>query len=148
MLTPFLALVRKDLKLFFGDRRALLMTVAAPILIASFFGYIFGGRSGQTKTSRIPVFSPPIKTEALFPARSSVAYRPLSSWKSSPPTLSMLAKPYVKATPRSHSLSPRTSGPMRAAHSSTRGRSRQSRCCTIHPTAWKGACSRESSPVM
>ena len=57
MLTPFLALVRKDLKLFFGDRRALLMTVAAPILIASFFGYIFGGRSGQTETSRIPVFT-------------------------------------------------------------------------------------------
>ena len=42
MLAPFLALTRKDLKLFFRNRRALLMTVAAPIAIGSFFGYIFG----------------------------------------------------------------------------------------------------------
>jgi len=57
MLTPFLALVRKDLKSFFADRRALLMSVAAPIAIASFFGYIFGGSGGQTETSRIPVLA-------------------------------------------------------------------------------------------
>jgi ABC-2 type transport system permease protein len=56
MFTPFLALTRKDLRLFFGDRRALLMSVAAPIAIASFFGYIFGG-SGSTETSRIPVMA-------------------------------------------------------------------------------------------
>ena len=57
MFIPFLALTRKDLKLFFGDRRALLMSIAAPIAIASFFGYIFGGGGGSTETSRIPVLA-------------------------------------------------------------------------------------------
>lgn len=57
MLIPFLALTRKDLKLFFSDRRALLMSVAAPIAIASFFGYIFGGGGGSMETSRIPVMA-------------------------------------------------------------------------------------------
>ncbi|MFN0107116.1 MAG: ABC transporter permease [Bryobacteraceae bacterium] len=42
-MTAFLALVRKDLKIFFGDRRAVIMAFAAPILIGSFFGYVFGG---------------------------------------------------------------------------------------------------------
>jgi ABC-2 type transport system permease protein len=54
MLTAFLALMRKDLKLFLLDRRAVLMSVVAPIAIASFFGYIFGGGAGNTD-SRIPV---------------------------------------------------------------------------------------------
>ena len=57
MLTAFLALTRKDIKLFFGNRRSLLMSVAAPIAIASFFGYIFGGSAGTTETSRIPVLA-------------------------------------------------------------------------------------------
>jgi ABC-2 type transport system permease protein len=56
MFTPFLALTRKDLKLFFGSRRSLLMSIAAPIAIATFFGYIFGG-SGSTEISRIPVLA-------------------------------------------------------------------------------------------
>ena len=47
MLIPFMALVRKDLRLFFSDRRAVLMSVVAPIAIASFFGYIFGGGAGN-----------------------------------------------------------------------------------------------------
>jgi ABC-2 type transport system permease protein len=54
-LRPFLALMRKDLRLFFADRRAVLMSVVAPIAIASFFGYIFGGGAGNTDNSRIPV---------------------------------------------------------------------------------------------
>jgi ABC-2 type transport system permease protein len=57
MLAPFLALTRKDLKLFFSNRRALLMTVAAPIAIGSFFGYIFGGGGASTEPSRIPVLA-------------------------------------------------------------------------------------------
>jgi ABC-2 type transport system permease protein len=56
MTTPFLALVRKDLKLFFSDRRALFMSVAAPIVIASFFGYIFGGKA-SSEVSRIPILA-------------------------------------------------------------------------------------------
>jgi ABC-2 type transport system permease protein len=55
MLTPFLALMRKDLRLFFSDRRAVLMSVVAPIVIASFFGYIFGGGAGNSDSSRISV---------------------------------------------------------------------------------------------
>jgi ABC-2 type transport system permease protein len=55
MLIPFLALVRKDLRLFLSDRRAVLMSVVAPIAIASFFGYIFGGGAGNTDNSPIAV---------------------------------------------------------------------------------------------
>ena len=42
-MNAFIALVRKDLHIFFGDRRAVIMAFAAPILIGSFFGYVFGG---------------------------------------------------------------------------------------------------------
>ena len=38
----FWALVRKDLRIFFGDPRAVIMAFIAPILIGSFFGYVFG----------------------------------------------------------------------------------------------------------
>ena len=55
MTTSFRALVRKDMQLFFVDRRSVLMSFVAPIVIASFFGYIFGGQGGQTTASRIPV---------------------------------------------------------------------------------------------
>jgi ABC-2 type transport system permease protein len=51
--TAFRALVRKDLILYFSNRRALVMTIAAPIVIAAFFGAIFG--SGNDKPSRIPI---------------------------------------------------------------------------------------------
>lgn len=48
------ALVRKDLFLFFASRRTVIMTFVAPIAIASFFGYIFGGTGNSTKqASRI-----------------------------------------------------------------------------------------------
>ncbi|MDP8982081.1 MAG: ABC transporter permease [Acidobacteriota bacterium] len=56
MMIPFRALVRRDLQLFFSDRRAVLMSFVAPIVIASFFGYIFGGAS-KSDTSRIPVLA-------------------------------------------------------------------------------------------
>ncbi len=55
MLIPFLALMRKDLRLFLSDRRAVLMTIVAPIAIASFFGYIFGGGAGNADNSPIAV---------------------------------------------------------------------------------------------
>jgi len=42
---PFLALIRKDLRIFFQDRRAVIMAFVAPIMIGSFFGYVFGGQS-------------------------------------------------------------------------------------------------------
>jgi len=55
MMIPLRALVRKDLRLFFADRRAVLMSFLAPIVIASFFGYIMGGMSGKAENSRIPI---------------------------------------------------------------------------------------------
>jgi ABC-2 type transport system permease protein len=52
---PFLALVRKDLKLFFNDRKAVIVGLLVPIVLASFFGYMFGGQSGKAETSKVPV---------------------------------------------------------------------------------------------
>jgi len=52
---PFLALVRKDLKLFFSDRKAMMIGLVVPIVCGSFFGYLFGGRRGETETSKVPV---------------------------------------------------------------------------------------------
>lgn len=50
----FIALVRKDLVLYFSKRRALLISVVAPILIAAFFGTLFDSGSSK-RPSRIPV---------------------------------------------------------------------------------------------
>lgn len=47
------ALVRKDLVLYFSNRRALIMSIVAPILIAAFFGSLFG--SGGAKPAHIKV---------------------------------------------------------------------------------------------
>jgi ABC-2 type transport system permease protein len=47
-----LALVRAEIKLHFSNRRAVLMSIVAPILIAAFFGSLFGGNS---KMAGIPV---------------------------------------------------------------------------------------------
>ena len=52
---PFLALVLKDLKLFFNNRRAVIVGLVVPILLASFFGYLFGGRGGNAETSKVSV---------------------------------------------------------------------------------------------
>jgi ABC-2 type transport system permease protein len=50
--TALRAMVRKDLLLFVGDRRALIMSFIAPIAIASFFGSLFGG-PGTSEPARI-----------------------------------------------------------------------------------------------
>jgi ABC-2 type transport system permease protein len=47
------ALVRKDLVLYFSNKRALMITLAAPILIAAFFGAVLGGT--PKKPARVPV---------------------------------------------------------------------------------------------
>jgi ABC-2 type transport system permease protein len=44
----FRALVRRDLRLFFQDRRAVTMSFVAPIVIGSFFGYVFGSAVDRT----------------------------------------------------------------------------------------------------
>jgi ABC-2 type transport system permease protein len=53
--TAFEALVRRDLRLFFQDKRAVTMSFVAPIVIASFFGYIFGGVADDRPPSKISV---------------------------------------------------------------------------------------------
>jgi ABC-2 type transport system permease protein len=52
---PFLALVRKDLRLFFQDRRAVIVGLVVPIVCGSFFGYIFGGQRGKSEPSKTAV---------------------------------------------------------------------------------------------
>lgn len=52
-MTAFIALLRKDLVLYFSNRRSVIMSIAAPILIAAFFGSLFGGR--DNKVANIPV---------------------------------------------------------------------------------------------
>jgi ABC-2 type transport system permease protein len=48
------ALVRNDLRIFRTDRRAVIIGILVPILIAAFFGYVFGG-TGDAETGKIPV---------------------------------------------------------------------------------------------
>ena len=50
---PLLALARTDIVLYLSNRRALLVGLAAPILIAAFFGSILGGP--PTKPTRVPI---------------------------------------------------------------------------------------------
>ena len=52
-MNAFIALLRKDLILYFSNKRALIITLAAPIAIAAFFGSLFGG--GDKKPTRVPV---------------------------------------------------------------------------------------------
>jgi ABC-2 type transport system permease protein len=54
-ITPLVAMVRKDLQLFFSDRRAVIMSFAVPIAIASFFGAIFSGPGKNAEAARMPV---------------------------------------------------------------------------------------------
>jgi len=51
---PIFAMIRKDLQIFATDRRAVIMSLLAPIAIASFFGSIFSGNN-DGETARIPV---------------------------------------------------------------------------------------------
>src|SRR6185295_9981324 len=52
---PLLAMVRKDLQLFFSDRRSVIVSFVVPIAIASFFGSIFSGPGNNSEPARIAV---------------------------------------------------------------------------------------------
>src|SRR4051812_30334407 len=55
-LIPLLAMVRKDLLLFFSDRRAVIVAFAVPIFIGSFIGFITGGSgTGRNDRPRVDV---------------------------------------------------------------------------------------------
>ena len=62
-MNAFLALVRKDLVLYFSNRRSVIMAILAPILIAAFFGSLFGG--GDSKPANIPVAITDLDRSAL-----------------------------------------------------------------------------------
>ncbi len=49
-----IALIRKDLLLFVADRRALILTMMMPVVLAAFFGYLFGG-SGERQIGKIEI---------------------------------------------------------------------------------------------
>ncbi|MDP9012983.1 MAG: ABC transporter permease [Pseudomonadota bacterium] len=53
--TAILALIRNDFRLYFADRRAVIVGVLVPILIAAFFGYVFGGTGKNADVGRIPI---------------------------------------------------------------------------------------------
>jgi ABC-2 type transport system permease protein len=49
--TPLLALVKKDVRLFLKDRRAVILSFAVPVMLASLFSLIGGGGGGDGSTS-------------------------------------------------------------------------------------------------
>jgi ABC-2 type transport system permease protein len=69
-LTAFRALVRKDLALFIRDRRALVVSVLTPIVVAAFFGFLFGGTgaAGGNPISRMSVGITDLDDSALSKA--------------------------------------------------------------------------------
>jgi ABC-2 type transport system permease protein len=52
---PLLAMVRKDLQLFFSDRRSVIVSFVVPIAIASFFGSIFSGPGNSSEPAKISI---------------------------------------------------------------------------------------------
>jgi ABC-2 type transport system permease protein len=53
--TAIRALIRNDIRLYFADRRAVIVGVLVPILIAAFFGYIFGGTGRSEDQGKMPI---------------------------------------------------------------------------------------------
>lgn len=64
-MTAFFALVRKDLILYLGDKRALLINLMLPIVLAAFFGSLFGGSGGEASTGKIDVGLVQLDTSAV-----------------------------------------------------------------------------------
>jgi ABC-2 type transport system permease protein len=54
-LTQILAMVRKDLQVYYSDRRSVIMSFVAPIAIASFLGAVTGGRGAPAEPAKIPI---------------------------------------------------------------------------------------------
>jgi ABC-2 type transport system permease protein len=53
--TAILALIRNDLRLYRSDRRAVIVGILMPILIAAFFGYLFGQNSSDEEVGKVPI---------------------------------------------------------------------------------------------
>ena len=52
---PLLAMVRKDLQLFFSNRRSVIVSFVVPIAIGSFFGAVFAGGGQNREPARLAV---------------------------------------------------------------------------------------------
>ena len=52
---PLLAMVRKDLQLFFSDRRSVIVSFVVPIAIGSFFGAVFASGGQNREPARLAV---------------------------------------------------------------------------------------------
>ncbi len=83
-MNAFLALVRKDILQYLANRRALVMSLVAPIAIAAFFGSLFGG--GENKPANIPVAITDLdgstisqQVVAALQAESALRLRPLDA---------------------------------------------------------------------
>ena len=64
----FLSLLRAELRLFLANRKAMVMSIVAPILIAAFFGSSLFGGSGQSKPAAIPIAVVDLDQSALSAA--------------------------------------------------------------------------------
>ena len=53
--TPLLAMIRKDLQLFFSDRRSVIVSFVVPIAIGAFFWSIFSGPGDNAEPARIAI---------------------------------------------------------------------------------------------
>lgn len=53
--TQLRAMVGKDLLLTFTDRKAWLLNLVAPIVLAAFMGYVFGGSGKKSEPTKIPI---------------------------------------------------------------------------------------------
>ncbi len=54
-MTALIALTRKDLILYLKDKRALMLHLLMPVVLAAFFGSLFGGSGGGSSASKIDV---------------------------------------------------------------------------------------------
>ena len=72
---PLLAMVRKDLQLFFSDRRSVIVSFVVPIAIASFFGSIFSGAGTEREPAQHRESRSSTRTAARSRRRSSPARR-------------------------------------------------------------------------
>lgn len=54
-ITAIRALIRNDIRLYFSDRRSVIVGVLVPICIAAFFGYLFGGTGRTEDQGKIPI---------------------------------------------------------------------------------------------
>jgi ABC-2 type transport system permease protein len=54
-ITAIKALIKNDIRLYFSDRRSVIVGVLVPICIAAFFGYVFSGGGRSDDAGKIPI---------------------------------------------------------------------------------------------